>query len=378
MHIRPNVEALQSLIERRKLDALVCLSPENFTYVAGVHISTVENIRPRQAFAVIRREKDPFLVVCSIERSLARAESWIYDIRVYTEFAHDPAEKLAEALKAEGLAQSRIGIDLDYIPASTYTRLRAILPAVHLENTTEDVAKIRGIKSSEEISLLENTTRDTHRAILEGISESIVGDSEGVIANRIVHKIIDGGANSILHMHLASGERSPHIHNHPGVEKTKDGEILRLDVGGIYGAYCSDLARTYSTGNPSQLQKDTYRKLVEVQEITIAAMKPGVPAENIYALCKSEFEKRNLPCTLPHIGHSFGIEAHETPMIRPGDKTPLAPGMVINVEPMTMDSEGSCYHIEDAIVITETGNRVLTLGLSPKELPILGKTKLES
>lgn len=373
MNIRPNVESLAKLLADRKLAALVCLSPENFTYVGGVHITTVENIRPRQAFAVLRPQDKPFMVICAIEKALAQAQSWIDDLRLYTEFVDDPVSVLAEALKDEGLASARIGIDMDYLPASSYERLRGRLPQIELVNTTEDIARIRAIKSPQEIALLEHRTRDTHRAVLDGIAESRVGDSEGTIANRIVHKIIDDGANGLLHVHLASGERSPQIHNHPGVEKTKEGEILRLDVGGLYGAYCSDLARTYSTGNPSQLQKDTYRKLSEVHETVIAAMKPGVLAEEIFFLCKEEFEKRGLPCTLPHIGHSFGIEVHEAPMIRPGDKTPLAPGMVINIEPMTIDSEGSCYHTEDAVLITETGHRLLTHGLAEKEIPILGQ-----
>ncbi len=373
MRIRPRIESIEQLLSDRNLEAIACLSPENFTYLAGVHITTVENIRPRLAFAMLRRNGAPFLVICGIETSLARSSSWIEDIRPYIEFIDDPVLAFANALADSGLGSARIGIDLNYLPASSYERLHKRLPDLKLEDTTEDVARIRSIKTDEEIAFLERTTRDTHRAVLDGIAESRVGDSEGMIARRIVHRMIDDGANSLLHVHLASGERSSHIHNHPGDAKTREGEILRLDVGGLYGPYCSDLARTYSTGGPSQLQRITYRKLREVHEAVIRAMKPGILASHLFTLCKTELEKRDLPCTLPHIGHSFGIETHETPMIRPGDMTPLAPGMVINIEPMTIDAEGSCYHIEDAVVITETGNRLLTLGLSPTEIPVLGK-----
>lgn len=372
MKIRPNLDALERLLGQKELDALVCVSPENFTYLSGAHITTVKTMRARQAFAILRRRGPPILVVCAIEKSLAKAESWVADIRLYTEFVDDPTAVLASVLGAENLGSARIGLDLDYLPASSYERLRAAHPQLRMENTTEDVARVRSIKSADEIALLERTGKDTHRAVLEGLAESTLGDTEGAIANRIVHKLIDDGANGLQHVHLASGERSPHIHNHPGDDVPREGEILRLDVGGIYGAYCSDLARTYSTGKPSELQRDTYRKLCEVQEATIAAMKPGVAAEDIFFLCKAEFEQRGLPCTLPHVGHSFGIEAHETPMIRPGDKTRLAPGMVINIEPMTVDVEGSCYHTEDHVLITVTGNRVLTHGLAPKEIPVLG------
>lgn len=372
MNIRPNLDAIAALMTSRSLDALVCMSPENFTYVSGAHITTVKTMRPRQAFAIIRRHGDPILVVCAIEKSLAKSESWVSDIRLYIEFRDDPVSVLASVLETEGMGACRIGIDLDYLPASSHERLHGKLPGLRLENTTEAVAAIRAIKSPDEIALLERTGKDTHRAVLDALAESRLGDTEGTIANRIVHRLIDDGANGLQHVHLASGERSPQIHNHPGDDMPLEGEILRLDVGGIYGAYCSDLARTYSTGNPSALQRDTYRKLIEVQTATIAAMKPGVPAEDIFFFCKAEFEKRGLPCTLPHIGHSFGIEAHEAPMIRPGDKTLLAPGMVINIEPMTIDTEGSCYHTEDHVLITESGNRVLTHGLAPLEIPLLG------
>ena len=378
MVIRPRLDSFRKLLRSADVDAIICLSPENFAYLAGVHISTVENIRPRQAFAVLPKAGNPFLVICAIETSLARAEGWIELVYSYTEFVDDPVEALAAALEANGLANARIGVDLDYLPASSFERLKRRLPYLEMKNTTENVTSIRNIKTPEEIGFLEQTTRETHRAILDAIGQSKVGETEGVIARRIVHKMIEDGASGLLHVHLASGARSSQIHNHPGNEKTKEGEILRLDVGGIYGAYCSDLARTYSTGNPSELQTNTYRKLREVHELVIRAMKPGVPAGDIYDLCHSELLLRGVPCTLPHIGHSFGIEAHEAPMIRPGDRTPLAAGMVINIEPMTLDTEGSCYHIEDSVLITADGNRLLTFGLSPVELPVIGDPTVSS
>lgn len=372
MKIRPNIGALNALVRKQGLDAIVCMSPENFTYVAGVHVTTVENIRPRQAFAILTANGAAEAVVCGIEESLVKAESWIPDVSIYIEFKDDPVMALVATLKRRKLESATIGMDLDYLPVSSYQRLVRTLPELRLVNTTEEVARIRCVKTPEEVALLERAAQDAHRAVLQVMSEARVGDTDRTLANNIIKKIFDAGANGTLHLHLASGERTPHIHNNPSDDATKPGEILRLDVGATYGAYLSDFARTFSTGNPSGLQKDTYRKLCEVQELVIAAMKPGAVAEDLYFLCKAEFETRGLPCTLPHIGHSFGIEVHESPMIRPGDMTRLEAGMVLNVEPMTIDSEGSCYHTEDLVLITPEGNRVLTLGLAPKEIPVLG------
>ena len=60
-------------------------------------------------------------------------------------------------------------------------------------------------------------------------------------------------------------------------------------------------------------------------------------------------------------------------MIRPGEDTVLAPGMVINIEPLTQDADGNLYHTEDLVVITEEGTRLLTHGLAPLEIPVLGQ-----
>ena len=373
MNIRPDLQALNALIEETRLDALVCMSPENFTYLAGAYITTIKTIRPRHAYAVLTKGGTACTVVCAIEETLVRAEGWMKDVRAYTEFVDDPVEILAHTLGKLGLASSRIGFDLDYVPASAQSHLAALLPQVEFVNTTESVAAVRAIKSPAEIELMEVTTRQTHRAIVEGLAASQVGDTDRAIANRIIKKMFDLGANGVQHLHLASGERTPQVHNHPSDDATREGEILRLDIGGTYGAYASDVARTYSTGSPKAMHRDVYRELCEIQAITINVMRPGVAAEDLYYLCRDTFLGRGLPCTLPHIGHSFGIEAHERPMIRPGEKQLLKAGMIINIEPMTRDSDGNLYHTEDLVLVTDDGHRLLTHGLAPTEIPLLGQ-----
>lgn len=372
MKTTPALTALQTMMESKKLDAIVCTSPENFTYLAGAFVPTIKTIRPRQAHMILTRDGRARIVVCSIEESLVREEGWCADVRSYTEFIEDPIDVLVETLESMKLQHGALGIDLDYLPALSFSRLRSALPGAEFVDTTEQVAAVRAVKSNQEIALLGKIARQTHKAIVDGLAESRVGETDRTIANRIIKRMFDEGANGVQHLHLASGKRTPLVHNHPSDDATQTGEILRLDIGGTYGQYASDVARTYSTGKPLRHHRDVYRTLIEIQRDTIAQMRPGVPAEQIYFACKDAFETRGLPCTLPHVGHSFGIEAHERPMIRPGEKILLKPGMVINIEPMTRDSDGNFYHTEDLVVITEDGNRLLTYGLAPLDIPVLG------
>lgn len=373
MEIRPNVPALNALIAAHKLDALVCMSPENFTYLSGAYITTLKTIRPRHAFAILTRTGRPRAIVCGIEEALVRVESWIPEVVPYIEFREDPVARLAESLEELGLANATIGFDLDYVPVAAFARLTSFLPQANFVDTGEAVAAVRAIKNETEIAWLEKTTKQTHLAIVQGLEESKLGDTDQEIGNRIIKRMFDWGASGVQHFHLASGERTPQIHNAPSADATAISEILRLDIGGTYGAYASDVARTYSTGKPTAAHREVYRALCEVQAHTISSMQPGMTAGEVFEICRQSFADRGLPCSLPHVGHSFGIEAHESPMIRPGENTVLKPGMVINIEPLTKDSDGNLYHTEDLVVVTQDGVRLLTHGLAPLEIPVLGQ-----
>jgi Xaa-Pro aminopeptidase len=374
MDAKPNVEALKALPGKLGLDAVIAMSPENFAYASGVFVLTVGLIRPRQAFVIIPASGEPTTVICSIEKSLTEAGSWIKDIRTYTEFVDDPVQALTDALQQLGLASGKIGLDLDYIPASSFERLQAAAPQARFTNSTEEIARIRAVKTPEEVSLLETVTRQTHRAVLDAMAGSKLGDTERAMADRIANGIINNGADGTAFLCFASGERTPQAHAHANDTVPKPGDIIRFDVGGTYGAWASDFARTYSAGSPTALQRETYTKLWEVHNATINMVKPGVLAEDVFFFCRDQFSKQGLKFHMPHVGHSFGVELHESPMLRPGDKTVITEGMVINIEPFVIDDEGSAYHIEDLFVVTPTGHRLLTLGLPPRDLPVIGQT----
>ncbi|WP_342358766.1 Xaa-Pro peptidase family protein [Terrarubrum flagellatum] len=364
---------LRALADRLGVDALVLMSPENFAYGSGLHILTVNMIRPRQAFLIIPKKGDPELVICSIELSLAKADGWVETIHTYTEFVDHPMDVLAKRLSALGVGEGRIGLDTDFLPYSSYERLAKNLPKLKIENTTEAVSSVRAIKTRGEIAHVEWATRGTHQAVIDGMAQSKLGDSERDMCLKIASGIIRNGADGTAFLCFASGDRTPQSHAMASDRVPREGEIIRFDLGGAYGSYYSDFARTYSTGNPSAMQRQTHAVLVRIQRAVIEAVRPGIAAEDLYFLTLGEFKKHNVPFTMPHIGHSFGVELHETPMLRPGEKTKIQAGMILNIEPTTSDGEGSKYHTEDLVEVTDKGYRLMTLGLAPEELPVIGQ-----
>ena len=366
-------ERIRSLPKKTGVDAIVAMSPENFAYISQAYIITVEMVRPRQAFAVVPRDGEPVALICSIEESLTREESWIENIRTYTEYVDYPIEALAPILRDMGLDRGKVGMDLRYLPQVDWSRLTDILPDMEIIDTTEEVAKLRAIKTEKEIAKLEFASKSTHQAAQEALSESSLGESEKAMANRMLFKMIEKGADGSFFIVFGSGPRSALTHGFPSDRIAKESEIIRFDFGGRYGMFTSDFARTYSTGNPTEVQRRAYRNLKEIQEETINAIRPGIKAEDVFYSCKSAFEKRNVPFFMPHVGHSFGVELHEHPMMRPGDTTVIEKGMVINIEPVLKDEDGSMYHLEDLVEVTDDGYRLLTLGLPPIEIPVIGE-----
>lgn len=374
MHFTPRTDELLALPSNINLEAVIAMSPENFCYASGAYILTVEYIRPRQAFAVLAKDKDPFVLICSIEESLTRDESWIDDIRTYVEFADNPIDRLVAELKREGITSGRVGIDLDYLPVSSYQRLIQALPDIEFVDTTQAIAAIRAVKTRTEVDILTRTTQITHQAVLDAMEMSQLGDSEYDMASKIATNMLRTGADGTLFMCFGTGDRTAHPHTMASPDVIPQAhDLIKFDVGGTFGAFASDFARTYSAGEPTDLQKQTYRALAKIQRETIEAIRPGMTAEDLFYFCKEGFAKNGIAFHMPHIGHSFGVELHENPMLRPGDKTQLVPGMVVNIEPLAKDELGNGYHLEDLVLITDTGAQLLSLGLAPAEIPVIGQ-----
>jgi Xaa-Pro dipeptidase len=373
--LNPNATAnAGALIAELGLDALVASSPENFGYITGAHVPTARNIPTRHGFAVTTAAGKQFLVVVNLEKNLLSSETAIGDIRTYVEFTDQPVERFAEEMQAEGLGQGRIGLDLQYLPAAAFMLLKAALPQADFVDTTARLGAFRAHKSLAEIDILEKAAKGTHRAVLDAMETARVGETEKVMSDRIAANMIANGADGTAFMCFGSGKYT-HLFHAPAFDwaHVSEGDVIRFDVGGQYGAWSSDFARTYSAGSPTALQRQTYSALIDIETATIGMVEPGIPAEDVFYFCRDQFKKQGLQFYMPHVGHSFGLELHEAPMLRAGEKTVLKPGMVFNIEPSTFDENRVAYHTEDLLVVTETGSRLLTLGLAPREMPVIGQ-----
>src|SRR4030081_3678677 len=105
---------LGAAMREHKLDAVVSISPENFAYVTGFLSPTAPLMRWRHAMALVTADGTVALVVVDMESSTIRAKSPSgTEIAVWREFSFDAMSVLAELLRKHGLAEGRIGTELD-------------------------------------------------------------------------------------------------------------------------------------------------------------------------------------------------------------------------------------------------------------------------
>lgn len=342
------------------LDAVVAISPENVLYFAETYIQTQTSIRERLAIAVMPLESDPVMIACKIEAPTVEHETWIADKRYYVEHQASPIALLAEVLKEKHLENKRIGFELNYLMASYYQELAALLPQAEFVPCHRIFDQVRAIKEMREIRQLSHAALQSVRAMEAAVRMTQVGESENDLAVRIIKNMFDGGCQTIEFMCLGSGLRSEMAHCSPSPDvPLEEGSVIHIDFGGKFNHYHSDIARGILIGRRNPKHVDIYKRLTDCYVRGLEQLRPGARACDIYAYTKELFEKAKIPFTMSLVGHGLGIGVHELPMLVPGETKGLEVDMMLCYEIRTI-VDGYRYHIEDLVHITPQGHEILS------------------
>ena len=167
---------------------------------------------------------------------------------------------------------------------------------------------------------------------------------------------------------VASGPNACILHYTKNTRKLQKGDLVLLDFGIETLGYGADISRTFPVGsNFSPRQRELYDAISDVKQFAESTLKPGITRriwntwvkEYMYNKCK-DLQLKNIgqytPETNPYfphsIGHFLGLDTHDV-----GDSDiPLAPGMVLTIEPgIYISEEGIGIRIEDDYLVTDTG-----------------------
>ncbi len=239
------------------------------------------------------------------------------------------------------------------LPLNSYMKL----PRDKVRIMSERIGAPRMIKDEEEIGKIARAERTGDRAFSYILDLLRPGMSEREIANRLEFYMKDNGAEALsFDVIAASGPDSSMPHARPGDRELAEGDFLIMDYG-----YCSDMTRTVAAGKISPEMEEVYDIVKGANELAIDRIRPGMKAREADRVAREYIDSRGYGRYFSHaLGHSVGLAIHEAPALSGRDETVLAPGMLVTVEPGIYLPGKFGVRIEDLVLITEDGKKVLS------------------
>jgi len=257
--------------------------------------------------------------------------------------------------------------------------MQARFPLHNYERSARIMKELRGIKTKEEVEVLQVAVDITHKAFLRVMNFIKPGVFEHEIEAEIVHEFLRNRSRGEAYGSIiASGDRARTLHYVSNNEVCKNGELILMDFGANYGGYCADLTRTIPVnGKFSKRQAEVYNACLHLHNYAKSILKPGISIieytnkvgdeatkqflkigllkkEDIKNENKDELETRAFRKYLYHgISHHLGVDVHDL-----GTRTqPIKPGMLFTIEPgIYIEEEQMGVRIENNFWITKTGS----------------------
>jgi Xaa-Pro aminopeptidase len=347
-------------------DALVAFSQDNVTYTAGFLVPSHASNRFRRTITVLAGEAFAAQIVVNVEENLARARSRFSDIRAYNQFTQDPADLLADALVEAGAGAGRIAIELDYMPAQDYIRLRERLPAARFVPCREIYFDARMIKSEQEIAVLTEVGELTDRVIGEVLRRIRPGMTEKSVAQLVGNMMLEGGCDG-LKCQVGSGVRSGITNCTPSEKPIENGDVVRVEILGDMKQYRSNVTRTAVVGEPTAEQRAIWSVMIGARETCKTMLEPGTAVADLYRAYAGYLRERGIEPTLKFLGHGIGQTIHEEPYIAENRRVILQPDITCTMEPLYMIPGRMGFHVEDMYRITSDGFAPITGTITPND-----------
>lgn len=354
-------------LKQHDLDAMISCSPENFAYVTGFVVPTQPLLRHRHAMAIVTVDRRTEVFGVDMESTTIAKRLPDTPLRVWAEFSDDAMMVLADQLDRLGLARSRIGIEMDYLPAGDFMRLRKYLPQAQFEPCEHILARLRQLKAPEEIALLRRLSYIADKAITDSLAAVRAGDSELDIAGELTRRIYELGAENFKLLIVATGPRSELPNVGPTERKLQRGDVCRVEIFSVIGGYQAGVCRTAVVQEAPPMAETLWQHLIDCKYEIMEMVRPGASCRAIYDAFIARLTKANMPA-ISFVGHGIGLHLHEDPYLgktptlgKPGEDAVIEESMVLGFEPLCYRTGyGFGLQNKDMLLVTANGSELLS------------------
>jgi len=345
---------LREKLAENNLDAAFLYSKENRRYISAFTGST--------GYVIVTADK-AFFVTDFRYREQAKQQCQGFEVVIH---GSSLIEQLKEIVVNSGI--KNMGIEEGFMTVAFYENLKNSFGNVELMNLKGIMDELRLFKDAEEIEQIAKAASIADAAFEHILGFIKPGKTELEVAVELEYFCKKNGAAAMsFDSIVASGVRSSLPHGVYSEKVINNGEFLTLDFGCVYNGYCSDMTRTVFVGKADEKQKEIYNTVLKAQQAALEYIKPGMLGKDVDKIARDIITAAGYGENFGHgLGHGVGLAVHEEPRLSPlGDKT-LGANMVVTDEPGIYIAEYGGVRIEDLVLVTEDGHRVLSK--SPKHL----------
>ena len=348
---------LRALLRRSGVDVLLILDLKNIRYLTGFSGSDG---------ALLVGAGKPTLLVDGRYTTQAAGEAPGTRVVLYRE----KAAGIADALSAGGYGH--VGFEPSVMTVDVFGALRRKARKVRWKPHPSALGSIRAVQDSVELGHIRRAIRIAAGALRSALAGFRPGVCERDIALELDYEMRKRGAEApSFDTIVASGPNSALPHARPGRRKIRPGDFVVVDYGAVSGGYHSDETCTFAVGRAGRRHRALYTVVKEAHDRALETVRPGVACRDVDAAARAVIEKAGYGPRFTHgTGHGLGLDVHEAPRLSALSEAVLEEGMVITIEP-GIYLPGSCgIRIEDTVLVTRDGFRVLTE--FSKELQVIG------
>ncbi|HEV2096485.1 MAG TPA: Xaa-Pro peptidase family protein [Chthoniobacterales bacterium] len=336
-------------------------------------------------FVFLEQNGKRTILLSDLEIDRGRKQAQVDEILPYGEFEREVqngAKKAPEFEKVVSHFLRKRGVRSALVPSNFPLRLAQVLEGnkIRLETANGLFWPAREAKTDDELRQMRRALSITEQGLARAMEVLAACRSRRgkkldwfgrVLTSEILRAEIDsailraGGlpANTIV----AGGDQACDPHERGSGPLYADALII-LDVfpRDAKTGYFGDITRTVVRGRATEEQRRLWETVREGQALGLKNMKPGVDGLELHNRIKQLFTDRGYPTETRDgrnvgffhgTGHGLGLEIHEFPRFQ---KTVFKAGQTLTVEPGLYYPGLGGVRIEDVVVVTRTGIRMLS------------------
>ncbi len=268
-----------------------------------------------------------------------------------------------EALEHLPEGSLRVGYESETVTVDAAQRMRELFPErVELVGVKGLVEKMRMVKDESEIELIAAAQKLADEAFEALLAGGLKGRTERELALALEHDMRQRGADSpSFDSIVAGGAHGASPHASPRDVELESGQLVVIDWGAKFRGYCSDCTRTVAIGEPGPEAREAYELVLGAQQVGLDVVRAGGHSQEIDKAVRDIIYGAGHEGHYGHgLGHGVGLDIHEAPTLSFRAKDTLEAGNVVTVEPGVYLPGQFGIRIEDLVVLTEDGIRILT------------------